>query len=124
MPVFPASEARSWGPIFAEEFANAPTPYFGINIFDVPAKNWEAVLKNVRQQLEMVKTVGGESYLWTVRDHGAQKRVLWINRYPHAAEELKNMIGQFVEGPLWKEFFNLIDSYDWFIATEQPSTEP
>jgi hypothetical protein len=124
MPVFPPAEAKSWGPIFAEEFAQTPAPYFGINIFDVPNQNWEATVKNVRQQIEMVKALGGQSYLWAVRDHGQKKRVLWINRYPQALKDLGNTIGEFVEGPIWKEFFELIDSFQWFMVSEQPSPEP
>ncbi|MBI2878018.1 MAG: hypothetical protein HYY20_14165 [Candidatus Tectomicrobia bacterium] len=123
MPI-PVAEAKAWGVVFAEEFSNAPTPYLGINIFDVPTQHWEAVLQNVRQQVEIVNQVGGKSHLWSVRDHGPRKRVLWVNRYPSSLKELRNFMTEFVEGPMWKEFCSLIDSYQWFLVTEQPSTEP
>ncbi|MBI1987776.1 MAG: hypothetical protein HYS70_05465 [Nitrospinae bacterium] len=125
MPI-PAAEAKAWGVVFGEEFSSAPTPYLGINIFDVPIQHWEAVLRNVRQQSEIVKQVGGQSHLWSVRDHGQRKRVLWINRYPHSLRDRmnKNDMMAFCEGPIWKEFCSLIETYQWFLVTEQPSTEP
>lgn len=124
MPVFPPAEARSWGPIFADEFTNAQAPYLGINIFTVSIQNWEAVCRNVRQQVELVNQLGGKSHLWSVRDHGLQKKVLWINRYPQKIKDLFAVIGDFVNGAIWKEFFELVDSYNWFIVTEQPKAEP
>jgi len=124
MPVYPSAEAKAWAPIFAQEFQQTPAPYLGINIFEVPSQNWEAVLQNVRQQIELVKALGGQSYLWSVRDYGDKKRVLWINRYPEPVKNLKDTIQEFVEGPIWKEFFELIDSFQWFMVSEQPSPEP
>lgn len=123
MPI-PTAEGKAWGVVFGEEFANTPAPFFGINIFDVPAQQWEALLNNVRQQAEMVKQLGGRSYLWSVRDHGQRKRVLWINRYPQQLKELKEQMPGFCEGPIWTEFCNLVESYRWFSVTEQPSAEP
>ncbi|MBI2876653.1 MAG: hypothetical protein HYY20_07210 [Candidatus Tectomicrobia bacterium] len=102
----------------------APAPYYGVNIFDVPAHHWEAVCQNVRQQIEAVKMLGGRSHLWSVRDHGPRKRVLWINRYPQQISMAREEIRGFVENPIWTEFCKLIDSFQWFLVTEQPSTEP
>ena len=120
----PIAEAKAWGTIFAEEFTTAPAPYFGVNIFDVPVQHWEAVLSNVRQQLDLAKTLGGESYLWAVRDHGQHKRVLWINRYPQSLKDHRSFIAEFSTSQLWLEFCSLIDSYQWFLVTQQPSVEP
>jgi hypothetical protein len=123
MPI-PVAERKSWGVVFGEEFSNTPAPYFGVNIFDVLTSNWEPVVNNVRQQHEMVKQFGGQSHLWTVRDHGARKRVLWINYYPEQLTGLKEQMPEFCDGPIWTEFCSLIESFQWFCTTEQPSTEP
>ena len=123
MPI-PASERKAWAVVSAEQFASTPAPYYGVNIFDVLTVNWEAVLHNVRQQHERVKEVGGRSHLWAVRDDGQRKRVLWINYYPHSLEEYKEMIRQVGEEPMWVEFGNLVESYQWSCTTEQPSAEP
>ena len=123
MPI-PAAEGKSWGIVFGEEFANTPGPYFGVNIFDVLHVNWEALLKNVRQQHDMVKQFGGRSHLWSVRDHGQRKRVLWINHYPQSLKDYKDQMPEFCDGPIWKDFCNLVESYQWFCTTEQPTTEP
>ncbi len=61
MPI-PASERKAWAVVFAEQFASTPAPYFGTNIFDVLAVNWEPLLHNVRQQYEGVKQLGGRSH--------------------------------------------------------------
>ena len=95
-----------------------------MNIFDVLTVNWGPLLHNVRQQHERVKEAGGRSHLWAVRDDGQRKRVLWINYYPHSLEEYKEMIRQVGEDPIWIEFGNLVESYQWFCTTEQPSAEP
>ncbi len=123
MPI-PASERKVWAVVFAEQLASTPAPYFGVNIFDVLAVNWEPLLHNVRQQHEQVKQVGGRSHLWAVRDDGQQKRVLWINHYPHSLIAHKDMLLKVGEDPIWVEFGNLVESYQWFCTTEQPSAEP
>ena len=124
MPI-PASEGRVWPAVFAEQFFSTPAPYFGTNIFDVLTVNWEAVLTNVRQQYEGVKGVGGRSHLLAVRDDGQRKRVLWINYFPDGIQADKETILS-MGGDMsnWMEFCNLIESYQWFCTTEQPSAEP
>ena len=123
MPI-PVSERNGWAVVFAEQFASTPAPYYGVNIFDVLTVNWEPLLECVRQQYEGFKEFGGRSHLWAVRDDGQRKRVLWINYFPHSVKEHTEMIRGVGEDPRWVEFCNLVESYQWFCTTEQPSAEP
>ena len=117
----PESEIKAWNTIFGEEFRDTPTPYYGINLYDVPVENWEKFRANIREQHVYLKLLSGRSHLWAVRDHGSFKRVVWINYYPEGAKPSRPGAMEILveEGvPTVDDSCRLITSYHWFAATE------
>ena len=127
----PESEIKAWLTIFGEELVSTPSPFYGINLYDVPVENWEKFKANLREQYEYVKMISGRSHLWAVRDHGSFKRVIWINYYPEGAKPIQPGLEDDAfrerarelkieeEGPACvAEGHRLITRYQWFTATE------
>ena len=46
----PESEIKAWLTIFGEELVSTPSPFYGINLYDVPVENWEKFKANLREQ--------------------------------------------------------------------------
>ena len=124
MPI-PESETKAWIMIFGEEFVSTPSPYYGINFYDVPAENWEKFKANLREQYEYVKLLSGRSHMWAVRDHGSFKRVIWINYYPEGAKPTRSGKQLEEQGEKGNAVFTkgcqLISSYRWFLGSEVDS---
>ena len=123
----PALEAKVLALRFAEEFRDAQAPYYGINIVEVNEDNWEAFIEVTKAAHDGVRTfLGGHSHLWTVRDYGHRKRVLWVNYYPENVGHLQtkevfdhpNMI------EYWQKHTSLVEKWDWYISSVEPSEPP
>jgi len=119
-------EAAKWVGAFGKGFRGATAPYYGLNSFAVRPEHLEAVIDNVEVQKGLAKMIGGEIESWTEREDGDLVRIVWIMSYP-------NGLNPYGSGPLaiwrmrsffptWFEFCGLIESYEWSIATELPSS--
>lgn len=123
----PAIETEILFRRFAEGFKNAKAPYYGVNIIDVNRENWDAFIEGTKAVHKGVREVlGGRSHFWAVRDFGDRKRVVWINYYPECVAE-KNSYEAHHEPErldLFLEYCKLIERYEWFITSEDPSETP
>ena len=119
-------EAVKWIGAFGRGFHRATAPYYGVNRFALRPEQMEAVVANVAVQKGLAKMIGGETESWSERDDGGLVRVAWIVSYP-------NGLNSHGSGPLaiwrmrsffptWFEFCGLIESYEWSVATELPSS--
>jgi len=123
----PAVEAKVIMYRFAEEFRDTPAPYYGVNIIDVNEENWDPFIEQIRITHAGVRDgLGGRSHLWTVRDFGATKRVLWVNYYPENVGEL-NSHDVWARPELqeyWIHLCSLVERWEWFCTSENPSEAP
>jgi len=123
----PAYEAMLLGYKFAEEFRDTPAPYYGVNIIDVNEENWDAFIEQVKiTHRGVTEGLGGRSHLWSVRDYGARKRVLWINYYPKNVGELNahHVWKQPDIYEYWTHTCSLVERWEWFCTSENPSETP
>lgn len=121
----PDHEMATWGMTIQMELGQTPAPYFGTNILDVKPENWDALVENARVQTEAAEKLGGRLHLWSVRDHGDLKRVVWINYYPTVAVADEDFMASDPRfATMWQEFCKLVENYRWICTTEQPGLQP
>ena len=108
-----------------EEFNNAKAPYYGVNIIEVNNDNWDAFVERTKIIHQGVTDhYGGRSHLWTERDYGDRKLVLWINYYPESVGQF--FTNEIYTGPArswWYNYSSLVERWDWFIVNEDASSE-
>ena len=120
----PALEADVLALRFSKEFMDTPAPYYGVNIIEVNNENWHAFVEETKKADESIKTnLGGHCHLWTVRDHGDRKKVLYVNYYPENVGHLNTQeIFQMPEvRDFWLGWCALVERWEWFVTSEEPS---
>lgn len=134
-------EAPDWGGRFRREMASVPSPYYGINIADVRRENYDAVFRNIKEQVQGAALLfGGRLHFFSATDYGDVRRVIFIiyfEDFPDTQTVLDTLRAGGLDVPddetdfpdiwtgsdLWTEFTRLSEGYTWWIAPAMTANE-
>ena len=139
-PVSP--DAPDWGSRFREEMPSVASPYYGVNIVDVRRENYDAIVQNIRGQVQGAEfPMGGRLHFFSATEYGEVRRIIFIiyfESFPSAESLLTNLRATGVDIPasvsdfpdiwtgteVWTQFTRLAEGYTWWIAPMSALPEP
>lgn len=112
---------------FVAEFNSAEAPYFGVNIVEVNAENWDKFVAMTPEIFESTESsLGGKLSHYSVRDYGNRKRVLFIFYYAKSIGDIQSYDGYAIPEvrAFWNKYCSYIETYEWFLQSEVKDGAP